>query len=204
MPGENEKNEDEKKEIVTTASSFEKVDEIIIGEKKEISATESNDEKIVEEKNEIIATESNDEKTDSESSTIEKTDSVNSTNGKTNNTKFWSNCGESIDINAEICPKCGVRVSKPQSSLDKNPTLAAILSFFVCGLGQIYNGELGKGLMFLFSFYGCLFLGIFVGAILMVVYVGFIILPLALLMCLIIWVYGIYDAYNTAQEMNNY
>ncbi|MCX6648559.1 MAG: zinc ribbon domain-containing protein [Candidatus Bathyarchaeota archaeon] len=30
-------------------------------------------------------------------------------------TKFCSNCGATIDKNAEICPKCGVRVSPPPS-----------------------------------------------------------------------------------------
>jgi len=28
----------------------------------------------------------------------------------------------------------------------KNPGLAAILSFFICGLGQIYNGQIAKGI----------------------------------------------------------
>ena len=30
----------------------------------------------------------------------------------------------------------------------KNPGLAAVLSFFFMGLGQIYNGEINKGLIF--------------------------------------------------------
>jgi hypothetical protein len=30
----------------------------------------------------------------------------------------------------------------------KNPGLAALLSFFYTGLGQIYNGQIGKGIIF--------------------------------------------------------
>ena len=101
--------------------------------------------------------------------------------------KFCSNCGKSIDINAEICPKCGVRVANPPNSLDKNPALAAILSFFVCGLGQIYNGELGKGLGLLIGFWICIALSLLI---------------LPILIAVVLWIYGIYDAYNTAQEMN--
>ena len=33
----------------------------------------------------------------------------------------------------------------------KNPGLAAVLSFFYCGLGQIYNGQIGKGILLLFA-----------------------------------------------------
>lgn len=32
-----------------------------------------------------------------------------------------------------------------------NPGTSAILSFFWTGLGQIYNGELGKGLLFMIN-----------------------------------------------------
>lgn len=55
-------------------------------------------------------------------------------------TKYCENCGAKIDINAEICPKCGVRVMyKPANN--KSTILAAVLSFFIPGLGQIYDGK---------------------------------------------------------------
>lgn len=100
------------------------------------------------------------------------------------NTKFCINCGEKIDSRAEICPHCGVRIKR---SWEKNSGIAAILSFFVPGLGQIYNGEIGKGLILIAS--------IFISMILMIILVGF-------LMYLVIWVYSIYDAYNTAERIN--
>ena len=61
---------------------------------------------------------------------------------------FCKNCGKEIDDKAEICPHCGVR-SKLSSTVTKNPGLAAIISFFFPGLGQIYNGEIGKGILFI-------------------------------------------------------
>ena len=33
----------------------------------------------------------------------------------------------------------------------KNPSIAVVLSFFWPGLGQIYNGEIGKGIAFLIA-----------------------------------------------------
>jgi len=48
----------------------------------------------------------------------------------------------------------------------------------------MYNGEIGKGILFLIL--------AFVFAALMIVLIGFILYP-------ILWLYGIYDAYNTAK-----
>jgi hypothetical protein len=72
---------------------------------------------------------------------------------------------------------------------EKSPIGAAIASAVWGGLGQTYNGQLGKGI------------GLWIG----------LIISYALLMtggeffvifALIIWVYGIYDAYTTSTKMN--
>ena len=34
----------------------------------------------------------------------------------------------------------------------KNPGLAAVLSFFYMGLGQIYNGQIAKGIAFIVGY----------------------------------------------------
>jgi len=111
-------------------------------------------------------------------------------------TKFCVNCGAEIDARAEICPKCGVRVAPPppQSSSApnvmferKNEGLAAVLSFLFVGLGQIYNGEISKGIMFII-------VGV-IAVLTMFLLIGFIIYPL-------FWIYNIYDAFNTAKEIN--
>ncbi|MCG3139059.1 MAG: hypothetical protein HJJLKODD_02937 [Phycisphaerae bacterium] len=71
----------------------------------------------------------------------------------------------------------------------KNPGIAAVLSFFYTGLGQIYNGQIGKGLLLMALQ--------FVSVMAMFVLVGFITTPL-------LWIYGIYDAYQTAERQNHY
>ena len=69
----------------------------------------------------------------------------------------------------------------------KNAGLAAVLSFFFTGLGQIYNGQIGKGILLIalqvVSVILCAFL------------VGLVTTPL-------LWIYGIYDAYKTAGKIN--
>jgi TM2 domain-containing membrane protein YozV len=69
----------------------------------------------------------------------------------------------------------------------KNPTTATILSFFVMGLGQIYNGQIGKGILFI-VLYG-------VSVALMWVVVGFITTP-------ILWIWGMIDANKSANRIN--
>lgn len=69
----------------------------------------------------------------------------------------------------------------------KNPSIATILSFFYMGLGQIYNGQIGKGIIFIILY------GISVA--LMFVVIGFITTPL-------LWIWGMVDANNSAKKIN--
>lgn len=69
----------------------------------------------------------------------------------------------------------------------KNPGIAAVLSFFWMGLGQIYNGQIAKGIAFM-VLYG-------LSWILMLVVIGFITTP-------IMFIWGIYDAYKSATKIN--
>ncbi len=69
----------------------------------------------------------------------------------------------------------------------RNPGIAAVLSFFWTGVGQIYNGEIVKGII--------LILVQMVNAALMFVLIGFITYP-------IVWIWGMYDAYKVAERMN--
>jgi len=71
----------------------------------------------------------------------------------------------------------------------KNPGLAAVLSFFWMGLGQIYNGQLAKGILFMIV-YGFSW-------VLMFVLIGFITTP-------ILFIYGIWDAYSSAEKINQW
>lgn len=75
-----------------------------------------------------------------------------------------------------------VRVASPRPE-KKSPVAAAIASFFIPGLGQLYNGEkLSRALIFLGGF--------LIGTILLFI-------P-----GLIVWLYGIYNAYTTANLIN--
>jgi TM2 domain-containing membrane protein YozV len=69
----------------------------------------------------------------------------------------------------------------------KNPGLAAVLSFFIVGLGQIYNGQVGKG-------FG-LMAAAAVSGLLCWVGVGFVLLPA-------VWFFAVWDAYRTAERLN--
>jgi len=69
----------------------------------------------------------------------------------------------------------------------KNPAVATILSLFVMGLGQIYNGQIGKGILFI-VLYG-------ISCLLMFVIIGFITTP-------ILWIIGMVDANKSAKKIN--
>ncbi len=97
--------------------------------------------------------------------------------------KFCSNCGEQIDARAEICPHCGVRVAMSPSA--KNPAVAAILSFFVVGLGQAYNGKYRTAiLMFVLAVISTMLWNMVIGVI----------------TSLIVWIWSITDAWNVAKK----
>lgn len=118
-------------------------------------------------------------------------------------TKFCINCGGQIDSRAEICPKCGVRVGSPPPPQPSQPYgyaqppvnfqerkstgIAAVLSFLYVGLGQIYNGQIGKGI-------GMMVLG--------VVFIILVIFLIGIPLYIILWILGIYDAHNVAKQIN--
>lgn len=69
----------------------------------------------------------------------------------------------------------------------KNPTTATVLSFFIMGLGQIYNGQIGKGILFILLYA--------VSVALMWAFIGFITTP-------ILWIWGMVDANKSANKIN--
>lgn len=63
-----------------------------------------------------------------------------------------------------------------------------MLSFLIVGVGQMYNGQIGKGILLL--------IGAIVSGLLFFVVIGF-------FTWFIIWLYSIFDAYNTANKINS-
>ena len=124
---------------------------------------------------------------------------------------FCSGCGRQMDAAQQFCPGCGLKNPAPQPTsmvatagtgvapaqqipaqqvivvTEKSPGLAAVLSFFWAGLGQIYNGEITKGIVMMVAYV--------VSCILMAAAIGFITTP-------ILWIYGMVDAYKTAEKLN--
>jgi len=101
-------------------------------------------------------------------------------------------CGAGVPETAKFCNECGAPLAPgspgpaPAASpekIEKSTALALIGSAVVPGLGQVYEGNIVRGyLVFLGTLFG-FFLFIIPG--------------------IIVWLYGMYDAYTTATQMND-
>lgn len=69
----------------------------------------------------------------------------------------------------------------------KSPGLALLASFLVPGLGQVVNGEIGKGIVFLVAY--------LVAIVSVVLVIGFVLVPA-------LWVWAMVDAYRSARSWN--
>jgi TM2 domain-containing membrane protein YozV/RNA polymerase subunit RPABC4/transcription elongation factor Spt4 len=110
-------------------------------------------------------------------------------------TKFCSNCGFEMPKASKFCPECGTTVERVPPVMNtttivvpsnKSSGLAALLSFLIIGLGQVYLGLTKKGII--------LFLLAIISGVLMMVLIGWI-------TWLLVWGYAIYDAYNSCEKM---
>jgi TM2 domain-containing membrane protein YozV len=97
---------------------------------------------------------------------------------------------------AQACPKCGATVATSQQPSSGRPkksvVAAAVASAIFPGLGQIYNGEPRKGVLFIIIGAICLSPLLGMGAIRNFTFVLY---P-------IFWIYGVYNAYTTAKDIN--
>jgi TM2 domain-containing membrane protein YozV len=73
-----------------------------------------------------------------------------------------------------------------EDNADDSQTVALILSFFIAGLGQIYQGRTKEGIVFLVA--------MFISGALTLVLIGFILIP-------IVWIVNMYDAYTQWLEL---
>lgn len=76
---------------------------------------------------------------------------------------------------------------QPPPTVYKNPGLAAVLSFFYMGLGQIYNGQIAKGVAFIVAYT--------ISWVMIIVLIGFFTTP-------ILWILGMVDAYRSSEKLN--
>lgn len=83
-------------------------------------------------------------------------------------------------------PPRGVDPALLLDAADKSPGLAAFLSFVFVGLGQLYNGQIGKGILVMFVY--------FVG------WGATVDEPGVLILVVIFWAWMIVDAYSVAKR----
>ena len=95
-----------------------------------------------------------------------------------------NNCGKEINDMAEMCIHCGVR---NRIIYQKDPAIAAVLSFISFGGGQLYNEETNK------------FLAVLVIQIINVFLIFFFI---GIITFSIVWAYSIIDAKKVALKYN--
>lgn len=113
---------------------------------------------------------------------------------KTSSVKFCPNCGTELNAGVRFCPNCGSNINQAISKAAinnvverKTPIFSVILSFIFPGLGQFYNGQSTKGLYFIIL--------AVVSWILFLILIGMIIYVL-------IWIWSIFDAYQSAEAIN--
>ena len=102
---------------------------------------------------------------------------------------YCNSCGAETSLTSTHCTSCGVPVVRPGVVVvnHKEPFFALALSFLFAGLGQFYNGEVNKGVWFLIAHV--------ISLVLIMAVVGVITTP-------IIWIWGMVDAYKSAQRIN--
>ena len=114
---------------------------------------------------------------------------------------YCPNCGKELPEGARFCPDCGFSSNgfgsggnvDPNTAImfnKKSEGLALILSLLIPGLGHMYAGKVTKGLWIL------------IGAIVCAVLFPYVIFTAIGVLAL--WVYGMYDAYITTKEYNEY
>ncbi len=79
----------------------------------------------------------------------------------------------------------------------KNPGVATVLSCLYCGLGQLYNGQILKGILYMF------FYGIFIGFAITAFSIGNYAALLSLVtLCILLWISGMINANEVARKIN--
>lgn len=133
---------------------------------------------------------------------------------------FCGSCGKEIPATAAFCPNCGrpTQAQPPPSSVvyrqlpQKDPGIAALLAiigglFGLPGIGHIYVGRIGRGLLILFSGLILFVIWIFVFLLSLLAggagLIGALVLGILFIVgYIIIWFWQIFDAHNLAKRYN--
>ncbi|MDD5142359.1 zinc ribbon domain-containing protein [Methanoregula sp.] len=117
---------------------------------------------------------------------------------------FCPTCGKQLQFeNAEICPACGVRIQPPPIPTEiRSPFLAIVLSFFFTGWGQWYNGKTIDGWKLLGAFFASYIVLALFSVMVPTQPFAAILVIIMFLILLGIWIYGMYEAYQTADKIN--
>jgi TM2 domain-containing membrane protein YozV len=111
-------------------------------------------------------------------------------------TKYCHKCGAMIDYKYDVCPSCGARqpaMPEMRPRIVKNPMLAALLSLLITGAGQVYVGEVWRGVAF--------FLTVFTIGALLEPYVSF---DTLMVIGVAFAIVSAYDAYRLAKARNEW
>ena len=117
-------------------------------------------------------------------------------------------CGAEVNAEASVCPACGTEQRSrqvPTSAPEKNPGIAAVLSLLVAGLGQVYNGQFVRGLLwFVGAVVTVSVFGVFFFVLTVVTFgLGVFLFPLVLVLGFVINAVAAYDAYRQAERMTS-
>lgn len=105
------------------------------------------------------------------------------------------NCNEEINEKLDTCLKCGAHI---RIIVPKNPGIAAVLSFFVPGLGYVYDGRVIIGAVVVIIELAL------IGLSALLISSSRIMYGLGLLIVgIIIWIYCIYNSYDIAERIND-
>jgi uncharacterized membrane protein len=114
-----------------------------------------------------------------------------------------------------VCKPCAEKIATQcvtaQAASKKEPALALLLSLIgglvsglLIGLGQVYNGQIKKGIILSVAHVGAwaVIIGFYIVASIVTFGIGAIICLPVLVVPFLLWLYAMYDAYVTADRIN--
>jgi TM2 domain-containing membrane protein YozV len=119
--------------------------------------------------------------------------------------KFCPECGIPLQYqNAVICPNCGAKtaIALEEWQEIRNPIAAIVFSFIFAGWGQWYNGKTWDGLTFFGIFWITLLFAIAFSLVASLQAYAALVVGILFVVTIGTWIYGIYDAYKTAERIN--